>query len=327
MAHNGHTVGTILSNQSEANNRGGHQFSLTEEPFGPWLCQSEKVSVFYARQKPTLWPEHYHRQAELFLTFDGACAEITSWWGKSGRIKKQSVGANQLCLIPPNLPHKCEWKNEADVVAIYIEETLLKEYANSTFRTVVVEDFKVLSKLDACLWSMGGMFRDLCRTTAIQSASFIEGIGTALASRTLEQHFRVGRRVTTQPRLSGNALRQMLEYIDAHIRDTITVPDLARHAALGVDRFAKLLKSATGMSPRQFLLKYRVGKALELLRTGEFRVAEAAYEVGFYDQSHLSWHCQKFFGFSPRSAVITALISDSSSKKPETSKILAAALG
>jgi AraC family transcriptional regulator len=105
------------------------------------------------------------------------------------------------------------------------------------------------------------------------------------------------------------------------------VTDLARHAALGVDRFAKLLKSATGMSPRQFLLKYRVGKALELLRTGEFRVAEAAYEVGFYDQSHLSWHCQKFFGFPPKSAAMTALISDSSSKKPETSKILATELG
>ena len=297
-----------------------------EHPYGSWLCRGEKVSVYYDCLKPNFLPEHDHKQAELFLTFDAAQAEIT-WRGKARRMNSHIVGAHQFCLIPPNVPHTLAWKNEADVVIIHIEDRLLKEHVKVPLDTVIVNDFQPLTQLDACLWSLGAIFRDLCRKPAIAPASFIEGIGTALASRTLEQHFRADPGMTTQSKLSGSAMRQMLEYIDANIQGTITVLDLARNAALGVDHFAKLLKGTTGTSPLQFLLKYRVQKALELLRTGEFRVAEAAYEVGFYDQSHLNRHCQKFFGFSPRSALKAAMISDSSSKKPETSKIFAAALG
>jgi len=78
----------------------------------PWLCQGENVSVYYASLKPTRWAEHHHEQAELLLTFDGACAEIT-WRNKSGHIAKHSLGAHQFCLIPPNVPHECEWKSKA----------------------------------------------------------------------------------------------------------------------------------------------------------------------------------------------------------------------
>jgi AraC family transcriptional regulator len=299
-------LGTVLSGRSDSKNRDGRRFSPAEQPYGPWLCQSEKVSVYYAHLKPTRWPEHQHRQAELILTFDGGCAEI-AWRDKGGRTVKRSVGAHQFCLIPPELRHACEWKNEADVVAIYIEERLLKEHVNGSFRTVIVDDFQVLARVDTFLWSIGGMFHALCRTAAIQPASFVEGIGTALASRTLEQHFHGNQSVTIAlPQLPGDALRRMVEYIHAHMRDAITVAELARDAALSVDHFARLVKNTTGCSPLQFLLKCRVEKALELLRTGDFRVAEAAYEVGFYDQSHLDRHCRKFFGFPPKSAMKAA---------------------
>ncbi len=300
-------AGTVLSGRSDSKNPDGRRFSPTEQPYGPWLCQSEKVSVYYAHLNPTRWPEHRHRQAELILTFDGGSAEVT-WRGKGGRTGKHSVGAHQFCLIPPKVRHACEWKNKADVVAIYIEERLLKEHVTGSFRSVIVDDFQVLARVDTFLWSIGGMFRALCRTAAIQPTSFIEGIGTALASRTLEQHFKGNSSdAISLPQLPGATLRRMVEYIHAHMRDAITVAELARDAALSADHFARLVKNTTGWSPLQFLLKCRVEKALELLRTGDFRVAEAAYEVGFYDQSHLDRHCRKFFGFPPKSAMKATL--------------------
>src|ERR1035438_5294393 len=261
----------------------------------PWLCQGENVSVYYATLKPIRWPEHRHEQAELLLTFDGASAEIT-WRNRSGHVTKQSLGAHQFCLIPPNVSHDWEWKSKADVVAIYIEDRLLSAHVNGPFRS------------DAFLWSIGGMFRSLCLMAAIQPASFIEGMGTALAARTLEQHFHgTHPGVIPLPKLPNATLQRMVEYIETNMRDAISVADLAKDAALSVDHFARLVKNTTGWSPLQFLLKCRVEKDLELLRTGQFRVAEAAYEVGFYDQSHLDRHCRKFFGFSPKSAMKAVL--------------------
>jgi AraC family transcriptional regulator len=42
-----------------------------------------------------------------------------------------------------------------------------------------------------------------------------------------------------------------------------------------------------------------VRKAKELLTTGEFTISEAAYPVGFDDQSHLTRHFKRVFGLPP----------------------------
>ncbi len=306
---------------SGASNLASPRFTATEQPYGAWLCQGEEVSVYYARLKPHVWPEHHHQQAELFFTL-GAAEVAVTWRTPAGLLKKQLVTADQFCLIPPNVPHACDWKQEGDVVVVYLEQGLLKEEVHRSLSKVLVGNFRPLLRLDVCLRSLQNIFRELCHKAKRPSPSFIEGIGTALASRTLEQHFEINRRdVKTLPGLPERALEQVMEYIRGHLHETITVTDLARHAALSRHHFARLLKSSTGSSPLQFLLKCRVEKALELLRTGKFRVGEAACEVGFCDQSHLDRQCRKFFGFPPRT-MMNAPASNSSLKIAGTSKIV-----
>jgi AraC family transcriptional regulator len=291
-------------------NRAGRPLPTRGQLYGPWLCRGAQVSVFYDCLEPCYWAEHYHRQTELFLTFDAARVEV-AWKGLKGQQMCQPVVARQYCLIPPNVPHACEWKTRSDVVVVYIEEGLLKEYVNQPFESVVVGDFQPLTRLDACLWSLCAIFHDLCRQSETPPASFIESIGAALASRTLEQHFhRETNGGATHPKLPRSVMGRIVEYLDAHLRNTVTVVDLARHAGISVDHFCRLLKNTIGSSPRQFILKYRVEKALELLRTGDFRVAEAAYEVGFCDQSHLDRNCRKFFGSPPGVAAKSGRVSD-----------------
>lgn len=298
-----------------------------EQPYETWLCQSDRVSVSYSRLMPACWPDHQHRQAKLFLTFDDASAEIT-WQGRAGHPKKQVISAHQFCLIPPDCRHTFDWKNEADVVTVLIEDQLLRGQMNGAFHSVVVDDFHALARPDACLWSIGTIFRELCRTSVLQPASFVEGIGTALAVRFLERHFHSDSHgAHPRPKLTGEALHRMEQYIRVHMHEAITVADLARDAGLSVDYFSRLAKNTTGSSPLHFLQKCRVEKALGLLRTGKFRVAEAACEVGFYDQSHLDRHCRKFFGFSPKTAMPAEPSAVLSLKKPEASKIFTIMFG
>jgi len=293
----------LVPTRSRAGSRNVQRPNLTMQPFGPWLCHGEEVSVYYTRLKPNSWPEHSHRHAELLLTFDSAEGEIV--WGKSADCtRRQLLGPHQFCLIPPNVPHACEWKRAADVVVVFFGEGLLKSQVRQPLGDVVVGDFRPLTRLDGCLWSLGCIFHDLCHKKERPSADFIEGVGTALASRTLELHFNANQRgVRPQPGLPDHVLHRVVTYIDGHLNESITVSDMARQAALGVDRFTQLLKITTGASPLQFLLKCRVEKALELLRTGKFRVGEAACQVGFCDQSHLDRHCRKIFGCAPKTAI------------------------
>jgi AraC family transcriptional regulator len=293
----------LIPTRSGAKNRNGLRASLTMQPFGPWVCHGEEVSVYYTRLKPNCWPEHNHRHAELLLTFDAAQFEIV-WRNGAGCTKRQLVGAHQFCLIPPNMPHSCEWKREADVVVVFFGEGLLKTQVRHPLGGIVVGNFRPLTRLDASLWSLGAIFHDLCHKTDRPAATFIEGIGAALASRTLELHFHASRRqIRTQPALPDPVLHRVVTYIDAHLQESLTGADLARHVSMSLDHFARLLKNSTGTPPLQFLLKCRVEKALELLRTGKYRIGEAACEVGFCDQSHLDRNCRKFFGFKPKTAI------------------------
>jgi AraC family transcriptional regulator len=63
--------------------------------------------------------------------------------------------------------------------------------------------------------------------------------------------------------------------------------------------FARLFKESTGQTPHQYVVEARVRKAKELLTTGEFTISEAAYHVGFVDQSHLTRHFKRVFGLPP----------------------------
>jgi len=293
----------LVPTRSGARSRGVQRPAVTMQPFGPWLCHGEEVSVYYTRLKPNRWPEHSHRHAELLLTFDSAEAEIV-WRKGAGCTRRQVLGPHQFCLIPPNTPHACEWKRKADVVVVFFGEGLLKNQVRQSLEGVVAGDFRPLTRLDGCLWSLGCIFHDLCHKEERPSADFIESVGTALASRTLELHFQANQReVRAQPGLSDDVLNRVVTYIDGHLHEGITVKDMARHAALSKKHFTRLLKITTGASPIQFLLKCRVEKALELLRTGKFRVGEVACQVGFCDQSHLDRNCRKFFGCAPKAVV------------------------
>jgi AraC family transcriptional regulator len=66
------------------------------------------------------------------------------------------------------------------------------------------------------------------------------------------------------------------------------------------DHFGRLFKESTGQSPHRYVVEARVRKAKELLTTGKFTISEAAYHVGFVDQSHLIRHLTKIFGLPPK---------------------------
>ena len=76
--------------------------------------------------------------------------------------------------------------------------------------------------------------------------------------------------------------------------------DIARSAGLNPSYFGKLFKEATGKTPQQYLIGYRMAKAAELLKLTSMSIAEVGAEVGYPNQLHFSRAFKGVYGLSPR---------------------------
>jgi AraC-like DNA-binding protein len=119
----------------------------------------------------------------------------------------------------------------------------------------------------------------------ISAWSFLE----ALAGDLLEN------RGTGRADLS-QACRQM---IDTRFMNPIGVEQLAHE--LGVDRTTlfRQFRQAYGYSPRDYLQRTRLARAMELLRNSEEPVKRIAPQCGFHDPQYFSRAFRKAFGVSP----------------------------
>ena len=128
-----------------------------------------------------------------------------------------------------------------------------------------------------------------------------EGLSTALAAHLLREY---GAAVLEPKRQYGGLPRaklvRALEYIQDQLDADLTVSGIAQAVDLSPYHFTRLFKESTGQSPHQYVVDARVRKAKELLTTGKFTISEAAFHLGFADQSHLTRHFKRVFGLPPK---------------------------
>jgi AraC family transcriptional regulator len=95
-------------------------------------------------------------------------------------------------------------------------------------------------------------------------------------------------------------LKQVCEYIDAHLSQSIGLNELAQLVQMSPGYFSRLFKQSTGYAPHQYLIRCRVKRAKELLIQKKFTIAEVSYQVGFANQGHLNYHFKRITGITPK---------------------------
>jgi AraC family transcriptional regulator len=94
-------------------------------------------------------------------------------------------------------------------------------------------------------------------------------------------------------------LRRITERIHEHIDQDLSVADLAEAAGLSTAYFSESFRKSTGYPPHQFLLRARVERAKELLRTSDKTVIEVALACGFQSSQQLAKVFQRLLKATP----------------------------
>lgn len=109
----------------------------------------------------------------------------------------------------------------------------------------------------------------------------------------------LGEALTPNPRLPALRLKRVLEYVDAHLDENITLSELAQNLNLSVYYFATLFKKTTGLSPHQYILHRRVSRARQLLRNTDLSVLDVSLDLGFQHQNNFARAFRRVTGMTP----------------------------
>ena len=90
-----------------------------------------------------------------------------------------------------------------------------------------------------------------------------------------------------------------IQHIHQHLDSALTVATLARQCGLGITHFSNTFRRVTGVTPHRYVLKARIERACELLRTTSLTIREVAEAVGFSGQSHFCTAFAREQGITP----------------------------
>lgn len=100
-------------------------------------------------------------------------------------------------------------------------------------------------------------------------------------------------------RHNDEAVRRAEEWIHRHCRQEVRFEALARELGMSPRNFIRRFKSATGLSPVDYLQRLRVRAARRLLEEGELGVQEVSQAVGYEDPAYFRSLFKRHTGMVP----------------------------
>ena len=103
----------------------------------------------------------------------------------------------------------------------------------------------------------------------------------------------------------GDSLRafyvnEAINYMEKHYKEKITVDDIAAFCSLNRTYLGKIFNNEIKTSPQDFLIRYRVSKACELMKSTDKNIGDICGMVGYQNLFTFSRAFKKVMGASPR---------------------------
>ena len=103
--------------------------------------------------------------------------------------------------------------------------------------------------------------------------------------------------------LSPHAAARVIDYIEAHLDERLTLSELAALVELSVPHFKVLFRETMGVPVHRHVLQRRVERAKALLLQGTLSASQVALEVSFAHQSHMAHWMKRLLGVTPRELI------------------------
>lgn len=131
------------------------------------------------------------------------------------------------------------------------------------------------------------------------SSLFVRSLAQALTVH-LIRHYRDSKATGSRSNaLQAYKLRRVIDFMNQHLGEVFSLAELADAAQLSEYHFSRLFKQATGLSPSQYFISLRMGRARQLLLHTDRSIIDIGMEVGYSSPSHFSQVFRQKVGLTP----------------------------
>lgn len=172
------------------------------------------------------------------------------------------------------------------------------------FPKISVDDDRIFIQ-DGSVWTSAGMSSAIDLTLALIEDDHGADLSRAIARKLVVYHRRPGGQsqfsalLELEPR--SDRVRRALVYAKEHLRNPLTVEELADAASLSPRQFSRIFREETGQSPAKAVERLRLEAAKVMLEDGRHPLDIVARDTGFADRDRMRRAFLRCFGQPPQS--------------------------
>jgi AraC-like DNA-binding protein len=247
-------------------------------------------------------PWHHHDDYELLMLLEGA----TTYEFRPGPTVSLSGG--QFLLVAPGRTHRGAHDIRMPVVmcSLMFQPRRREAWRNTVFTRDALP--RLDRQLQAAAVAPRACPRELRAVVArlMEEAEAFhvgprdEAAKTSLRALACQAIVDATRQLTAPAKASPTELVAAAEtYLCQHLAEAVRVADLARHLGLSRARVFELFKTATGLTPNDYLVRQRINRGCQLLATSRQSVTDIALAIGFSSGQYFCNVFRKYTGMRP----------------------------
>lgn len=222
-------------------------------------------------------------------------------WRINGTPNKAFFSGGEAIINPAGLFVAPRWKAPVELLLMAINPGLVNQIARemgSDGQLELKPRFHFRDELlEQLAKSLIAEFEQTSRPDRVYADSLTHTLIVHLIKKYSEAHIRPQ---SAKHGLPQRTLARVIEFIDAHLGEDLSLRTIADVAEMSPSHFLTLFKRSSGLAPHQYLVAKRIERARTLLTQTKLPIVEIATQAGFADQSHLTRLMRRHTGLTPR---------------------------
>lgn len=272
--------------------------------FQPTILKSSKQigwqEIYVEEHQKPAWETPVNRPLQHIIVIYKHRSFVPAERQFEGKRQVEQLGSGNTVIIPSMTEHQVCWSQDIRCSLLVLDPNRMNQIAYESTGHQPIELIPQHAMFDPFIEQVG---RSL--TTELEQGQpgcqlFAEALTTMLGVHLLRNYSTYQKALRHDEQgLTKRQLQQAIDYIQAHLREGLTIAAIASQIEMSHYHFTRLFKQSMGLAPYQYVIQQRLQLAQVLLKTTTLTMSAIAHQAGFSNQNQMSIQFRQRLGITP----------------------------